>query len=75
MIEKPYLVVRSLLDRNIRNDYKIKKADVIKLGRVKFKVKEIYIKSRIAAQDERAKKMKRRKDAWLLRKVKGDDKK
>ena len=38
-------------------DYKLRKHDIIKLGRVKFKVKEIRIK---AHEDEKAKKRQRK---------------
>ena len=37
--EKIYLIVRNLSDRNEKLQYELKKLDIIKLGRVKFKVK------------------------------------
>ena len=37
--EKIYLIVRNITDRNIKQQYSLKKYDIIKLGRVKFKVK------------------------------------
>ena len=51
-----FLVVRSLKQDDKKLDYKLKKHDIIKLGRVKFKVKEIHIK---ALADERNRKLKR----------------
>jgi hypothetical protein len=48
-----YLVVRSLKQGEKKLDYKLKKHDIIKLGRVKFKVKDIRLK---AMEDEKAKR-------------------
>lgn len=48
--EKIYLVVRNISNRNVKQQYTLKKFDIIKLGRVKFKVKKIHIKE---AEDER----------------------
>ena len=42
--EKMYLIVRNISNRNVKQPYELKKHDIIKLGRVKFKVKRIYIK-------------------------------
>mmetsp|Transcript_16572 Transcript_16572/g.22380 ORF Transcript_16572/g.22380 Transcript_16572/m.22380 type:complete len:87 (+) Transcript_16572:980-1240(+) len=42
--EKIYLIVRNIADRNVKKPYALKKHDIIKLGRVKFKVKRIFIK-------------------------------
>ena len=42
--EKIYLIVRNITNRNTKQQYELKKHDIIKLGRVKFKVKRIYIK-------------------------------
>ena len=42
--EKIYLIVRNIADRNVKKNYELKKHDIIKLGRVKFKVKKIFIK-------------------------------
>ena len=39
--EPMYLVIRSLKQGTIKKDYNLKKRDIVKLGRVKFKVKEI----------------------------------
>ena len=39
-IDRMWLVVRSLKDNNGKFDYKIKKFDTIKLGRVRFRVKD-----------------------------------
>lgn len=41
--EHMYLVVRSLKRGNQKIEYQIKKGDIIKLGRLKFAVKEIAI--------------------------------
>ena len=55
--ERMYLVVRSVKQGEKKLDYKLQKHDIIKLGRVKFKVKEIRIK---AIEDEKTKKKKKR---------------
>jgi len=39
-VDRLWLVVRSLKNLQGKYDYKIKKFDVIKLGRVKFRVKD-----------------------------------
>ena len=52
-----FLVVRGLKQEDKKIDYKLKKNDIIKLGRVKFKIKEIKIK---ALEDEKDKKKHKR---------------
>jgi hypothetical protein len=54
--ERMYLVVRSLKQGEKKLDYKLHKQDILKLGRVKYKVKDIVIK---AVEDEKAKKRHR----------------
>lgn len=41
--EHMYLVVRSLKHNNQKIEYQLKKGDIMKLGRIKFAVKEIAI--------------------------------
>lgn len=41
--EHMYLVVRSLKHNNNKIDYHLQKGDIIKLGRIKFAIKEIAI--------------------------------
>lgn len=53
-----YLVVRSLKQAEKKLDYKLRKHDIIKLGRVKFKVKDI----RLRAVDEEKERRKHRKE-------------
>lgn len=55
-VERMFLVVRSLKQDDKKLDYKLRKNDILKLGRVKFKVKEIRIK---ALEDEKARKKKK----------------
>ncbi len=44
MCERMYLVVKSILNnKGVPQDYKLKKGDIIKLGRAKFLVREINI--------------------------------
>jgi len=60
MTEHMYLVVRSIFDRGEKKEYILKKLDVIKLGRVKFRVKEISIASNLDKYKERKRKLERR---------------
>ena len=65
-----FLVVRSLKQDDKKVDYKLKKHDIIKLGRVKFKVKEIGIKHFL---DEKARK--RNKMLKQMKKFKEEEEK
>lgn len=60
-VERMYLVVRSLKQGEKKLDYKLRKHDIIKLGRVKFKVKEIRIKE---IHDEKQRK-KHKKEKYM----------
>ena len=64
MNEKIYRVVRNSTNRNVKQECVLKKFDVIKLGRVKFKVKEIQIKSVNDAKRAKQELMKRREEKW-----------
>ncbi len=55
------MVVRSVKQGDKKLDYKLRKHDIVKLGRVKFKVKEIRIK---AVEDEKARR-KHRKEKYI----------
>lgn len=50
--EHMYLVVRSLKHNASRLDYQMQKGDIIKLGRIKFAVKEISIVEETMEIDE-----------------------
>lgn len=68
--EKIYLIVRNISDRNVKKPYVLKKHDIIKLGRVKFKVKQIYIRE---VEEQRAMKRqfrKRRETEWRRKEIK-----
>lgn len=45
IFEKIYLIVRNIRKRNKPCEYSLKKGDIIKLGRAKFKVKAMMIRS------------------------------
>jgi len=49
--EKMYLVVRSLKHNNNKIDYEIQQGDILKVGRVKFAVKEIGISKKEDAME------------------------
>lgn len=42
-----YLVVRSLKHNNVKIEYDIQQGDILKVGRVKFAVKEIRYKNKM----------------------------
>lgn len=46
MCEHLYLVVRSIINDNEHQDYELKKGDIVKIGRQKFSVRDINIKSK-----------------------------
>lgn len=50
--EHMYLVVRSLKHNNDKIDYVMQRGDIIKLGRIKFAVKEISIVEETMEVDE-----------------------
>jgi hypothetical protein len=50
--EHMYLVVRSLKNNNEKIDYVMQRGDIIKLGRIKFAVKEISIVEETMEVDE-----------------------
>ena len=50
--EHMYLVVRSLKNNNSKIDYVMQRGDIIKLGRIKFAVKEISIVEETMEVDE-----------------------
>jgi pSer/pThr/pTyr-binding forkhead associated (FHA) protein len=50
--EHMYLVVRSLKHENNKIEYVMQRGDIIKLGRIKFAVKEINIVEEIMEVDE-----------------------
>jgi len=56
-----FLVVRSLKQDDKKLDYKLRKHDIIKLGRVKYKVREICIKEFA----EKTEKKKRQLEKFL----------
>jgi|LauGreDrversion4_2_1035121.scaffolds.fasta_scaffold46369_4 hypothetical protein len=60
-----FLVVRSLKQDDKKLDYKLRKHDIIKLGRVKYKVREICIKEFAQKKDKKRKKLEK-----FLKKVK-----
>ena len=46
MNEPMYLATRSIINRGVKQDCVLKKNDVIKFGRVKFKIQEINLVAR-----------------------------
>ena len=64
MNEKIYLIVRSIQDRNVKQPSILSKSDIIKLGRVKFKVKDIYIAKNERAKADKREQMRRREETW-----------
>jgi len=67
--EKIYLIVRNISDRNVKKPYVLKKHDIIKLGRVKFKVKHIYIKQAVEEQELKRQLRKRKEAEWRRKEI------
>jgi hypothetical protein len=67
--EKIYLIVRNMTDRNTKHQYELKKHDIIKLGRVKFKVKKIYIKEAEEEREMKIEQMRRRESDWRRKEI------
>lgn len=67
--EKIYLIVRNITNRNVKQQYELKKHDIIKLGRVKLKVKRIYIKEAEEEREMKRQKMKRRENDWRRKEI------
>ena len=64
MNEKMYLIVRTMANRNVLEPYVLKKYDIIKLGRVKFKIRDMYIKKVNQAREDKREKLKKREQLW-----------
>lgn len=64
MHERLYLVIRSIIDQGKRSELILKKGMFIKLGRLKFKVKELRIGAFEKTKDDRKKILKRRELVW-----------
>lgn len=67
--EKIYLIVRNITNRNVKQEYVLKKHDIVKLGRVKFKVKEIHIARNDEDRQMKQHKLKRREFAWIRKEL------
>jgi hypothetical protein len=48
-----FIVVRNLKSSSTKSDYKLKKGDIIKLGRIKFKVKDFRTELCLANYDNK----------------------
>lgn len=55
--EHMYLVVRSLKHQNVKIEYVLQKGDIVKLGRIKFAVKEIALVDTSMEVDESTNKV------------------
>lgn len=62
-----YLVARSIMDRGVKQDYQLREDDVIKIGRVKFKVQVIYVQELETQKEKRKIRMQARKEIWELK--------
>lgn len=67
MHEPMYLVARSIIDRDKKQDYMLKEDDVIKIGRIKFKVQVIFVQELEVQKNKRKIKMQARKEIWQLK--------
>ena len=67
--EKIYLIVRNITDRNVQQQYDLKKHDIIKLGRVKFKVKQIYVRNLEEKREKKRELMRKREKDWRRKEI------
>jgi len=64
MHERLYLVIRSVFDHEKRKETVLRKGDFIKLGRLKFKIKDLYVANQDKIAEDRKKVLKRREMTW-----------
>ncbi len=64
MLEPMYLVARSIVNRGEKQDCVLKKHDVVKFGRVRFKVQTIKVSNLIQRHNQKKEKLLERKKAW-----------
>ena len=43
-------------DDGVKQDYLLKKNDIIKLGRVKLKIKDVYLRDKVKQREKRQKR-------------------
>ena len=69
MKERMYNVIRYLKHNTTKNkqDYLLKKNDVIKIGRDKLKVSTIYIKEKTERREQRVRRRKQRLEAERIK--------
>lgn len=57
MLEPMYLVARSIVNRGEKQDCVLKKHDVVKFGRVRFKIQSIKVSNLILRHNEKKEKL------------------
>lgn len=67
MNERMYLVIKQIINHKIKQEYFIKKYDIIKLGRVKYQVRAISLTKRKADIETKNKRITRHRVAYLSR--------
>ena len=71
MKERMYNVVRyqNIITSKKKLDYLLKKNDIVKMGRVKIKINQIFIKQKVQDRNDRIKRRKERVQAELEKKL------
>lgn len=64
MSERMYLVIKQIIDHKVNQDYQVKKYDIIKLGRVKYQVRDISLTKRKADIETKNKRITRHRAAY-----------
>ena len=64
MSERMYLVIKQIIDHKVNQDYEVKKYDIIKLGRVKYQVRDISLTKRKADIETKNKRITRHRAAY-----------
>lgn len=67
MHENMYLVARSMMNRGVKQYCILREGDVIKVGRVKFKVQVIHVQEKEKEREKRRLKMQFRKAMWEIK--------
>ena len=64
MSERMYLVIKQIIDHKVNQDYEVKKYDIIKLGRVKYQVRDISLTKRKTDIETKNKRITRHRAAY-----------
>lgn len=64
MNEPMYIIARSMINRGVKQCYVLSKGDIIKLGRVKFRVVDVQIEAKKTKREKKQRQAEERKRQW-----------